>query len=351
MVTQKHVVEILRIGTAAISPYNTQPWRFRIVDDRVEVFIVRTKNFFLKLQGVSHLTLGCLLENLESGARHTGYRPVTQFYDRALGLDEPCAIVELVPHPSKSGSDISHLLGRSTNRKPYQRCPLPDEVRERILSIADEDNVTVFFSEGEQQAELARILADLELVRLSNYKMTREAIEYIRLDAAEMAAKPEGLDVRTLEFDSRIVKMLGPIQRRRVHGVLKLLGMVRMATRRHHEQLLKSSAIVTYAIEDREPASFVGLGRIIQRTLNSLTEMGVESMSVLSGLYLLDVLRTNPEIFSRAETKMLMRTRQAFEEFFDSSERNLVYIVRVGYADPPSARQRRRALEELILGN
>jgi hypothetical protein len=143
--------------------------------------------------------------------------------------------------------------------------------------------------------------------------------------------------------------VLGPIQRRRVHRILKLFGMVRAATRRHHEQLLASSAIVTYAIEDREPASFVGLGRIIQRTLNTLTDLGVQSMSVLSGLYLLDVLRTNPEIFSRAETRTLMRTRQAFEQFFDRSERNLVYIVRVGYSDPPAVRQRRRPVEELIL--
>jgi hypothetical protein len=349
MTTESELLEILRIGTTAISPYNTQPWRFRVTDTRIDVFIIRTKNFFLKLQGVSHMTLGCLLENLVLGARSIGHKATIQLFDRPLGLDEPCASVELEPDPAEIHVSVDHVLARSTNRKLYRRDPLPAEVRERIAAAAVDDNVTLHCSEGQDVIRLARILADLESVRLSNFKMTREALEFIRRSEAEMRAKPEGLDVRTLELGDSIVSMLGSIQRPGGHRLLKLLGMVRTATRRHHQQLVHSAAILTYAISDRQPHSFVGLGRIIQRTLNALAESGLESMSVLSGLYLLDVLRSNPEIFSRRETQRLSRARRALEQFFATSEENIAFVVRTGFAAPPSFRQLRRPVEELLL--
>lgn len=349
MATESELLQILRIGTTAISPYNTQPWRFRITDTRIDVYIIRTKNFFLKLQGVSHMTLGCLLENLALGARSLGQRATIRLFDGPLGLDEPCASVELEDDPAAARVSVDHVVARSTNRKLYRRDPLPAEVRERIVAAAANGNVTVHCSEGHDVSRLARILADLESVRLSNYKMTREALEFIRRCEAEMRAKPEGLDVRTLELGEPIVSMLGSIQRPGGHRLLKLLGMVRAATRRHHQQLVHSAAILTYAISDRQPQSFVALGRIIQHTLNTLAESGLESMSVLSGLYLLDVLRSNPEIFSRRETQRLVRARRALEQLFATPEEHIAFVVRTGFAAPPSFRQLRRPVEELLL--
>jgi hypothetical protein len=179
--------------------------------------------------------------------------------------------------------------------------------------------------------------------------MTREALEYVRFTEAEMAAKPDGLDLRSLEFDSRIVRFLKPIQRRRVHRVLRLAGAVRAAAARHRDQLTHSAGILTFAIENKEPESFVRLGMIIQRTLNELSREGVQSMSVLSGLYLLDVMGSNPEIFSRREMRTLIRSRDQLETLFDRPEGDIVFVVRVGYGDPPSVYQRRRPVEDLIL--
>jgi hypothetical protein len=106
---------------------------------------------------------------------------------------------------------------------------------------------------------------------------------------------------------------------------------------------------VTYAIEDRRPEDFVRIGRVIQRTLNALARAGVSSASVLSGLYLLDVLGSNPEIFSRREIRVMARARAALERFFATSARNIVYIIRIGVSDPPTARQGRRPVDELLL--
>jgi hypothetical protein len=72
-------------------------------------------------------------------------------------------------------------------------------------------------------------------------------------------------------------------------------------------------------------------------------------MSVLSGLYLLDVLESNPEIFSRREIRTLRRASARLEEFFDRGEGDVVFAVRAGFADPPTVLQQRRPVEELIL--
>jgi len=342
-------LRMLEIAAAAISPYNTQPWRFRIDDDGVDVFIIRTKNFFLKLQGVSHMTLGCVLENLIEGAKHVGFRARFSFLGGTLGLDDPCARVALNRDDTVKGHDVTHIVERCTNRKLYRQTPLKEEVGSRIRELTSDPNVTAFFSTGTDRDVLAKSLARLESVRLSNFRMTREALEYVRFTEAEMAAKPDGLDLRSLEFDRRIVRFLKPIQRRRVHRVLRLAGAVRTAAARHRDQLIHSAGILTFAIKDKKPESFVRLGMIIQRTLNELSREGVQSMSVLSGLYLLDVMNSNPEIFSRRQIRTLRHSREQLERLFDRPEGDIVFIVRVGYGDPPSVFQSRRPVEDLIV--
>jgi hypothetical protein len=343
------VHRILEIATTAISPYNTQPWRFRVDGDTIDVYILRTKNFFLKLQGVSHMTLGCLLENLLVGARHVGYRGEYRFLPGTLGIDEPCARVKLIRDRSPEPQDVSHVLARTTNRKLYERTPLPADLRAEIEALCVDPNIALIYSEGRGQERLSALLARLESVRISNYKMTREALEYIRFTEEEMHAKPEGLDLRTLEFEPRAVRLMRPLERRRAHRLLSTFGAVRIAARRHREQLVNSAGILTYTLQDREPADFVTLGMVIQRTLNRLALAGVQSMSVLSGLYLLDVLGSNPEIFSRRELRLLRRARVEIADFYGVPDRDVVYIVRAGFAEEPAHRQSRRPVAELLL--
>ena len=77
----------------------------------------------------------------------------------------------------------------------------------------------------------------------------------------------------------------------------------------HHRRNLEASAgVVVYSIDNKDEAAFVRLGMVVQRTLNRLARVGVQSMPVLSGLYLLDVRGSNPEIFSRRETRILHRS-------------------------------------------
>ncbi|MCK5376688.1 MAG: hypothetical protein KAJ97_06385 [Acidobacteria bacterium] len=349
MTDKNRVREILRAGAAAISPYNTQPWRFRVCDDEIEIFILRTKNFFLKLQGVSHMTLGCLLENLLEGARHQGYRASYEFIPGVLGHDAPCARVRLVADGTLPEHGIAHLFERATNRRAYQHTRLSEAVSGELHAACDDPNVTVFYSEGADRDRLAEILSRLELVRVSNYKMIREAFEYIRLTESEMQERPEGLDVRTLELDPRIARLVPSIRDRRIYWLVKCLGVAGRVAARHRANLEASAGIVVYAIDDKDEAGFVRLGMVVQKTLNRLARLGVQSMPVLSGLYLLDVLGSNPEIFSRRETRILHRSRDEIEQFFGRSERDIVFVVRVGYGDPPRYRQGRRELEDLVL--
>jgi hypothetical protein len=349
MVSRREALEILDIGSCAISPYNTQPWRFLIRDNAIDIYILRTKNFFLKLQGVSHMTLGCLLENLEAGARHLGYRPRSELLGGILGVDRPCARLHLELAPGVERPDVTHIRSRTTNRRPYRQEELPPDVMDRIVRLGTTENITVHCATGEARDRLADILVELESVRLANYKMAREALEYIRFSESDRVRRPEGLDVRTLEYSERFAGLLRLIQRPRVYRVFKLLGAVRIASRRHRAQLRQSAALITYALARASDEAFVDLGRRIQHTLNELTAQGVHSMAVLSGLYLLDVLRTNPEIFSGRQLRTLHRAKSRLEAFFGIEEQHVVFIFRTGFADAPSARQGRRPTSELLI--
>lgn len=65
---------LIRYALLAPSSHNTQPWQFRIADDRVDVFMDEGR--WLKVadkdQRELHISIGCALENLLIAAKHFG---------------------------------------------------------------------------------------------------------------------------------------------------------------------------------------------------------------------------------------------------------------------------------------
>ncbi len=148
----------------AANAHNTQPWRFRVRDQRIDLLADTTRDIgtidpFARERDIG---LGCALENLLLAARARGYT-----YQLSLAPDTAdrtlAARVQLAP----GGADVSPLYAaiphRRTNRFAYDTVrPVAQATLDALGQLgADDPDVTLtwFASEG-QRASLGGLLVE-----------------------------------------------------------------------------------------------------------------------------------------------------------------------------------------------
>ncbi len=205
-------VGLVRAAILASNPHNTQPWLFRIEENRIDVFadLDRHLGSFDPYRREMFLGLGCALENLVLAARAHGYDP-----DLALEagtLDPPPAgegIAPVVRVQLRPGGNLSEqdaalhaaIPHRHTNRGPYRPdAPLSVEEAEGLEGVGHDEEGTGLHLVVEPDARkrlgaliieaTERIVADPEMVHDSErwFRHTRQELERHRdgptLDAA-----------------------------------------------------------------------------------------------------------------------------------------------------------------------
>lgn len=350
MIPAEELKEILHVGIRAISTCNHQPWRFRIHEDELHVYILRTKNFFLKLEGNTWIELGTLLENMSIAATVKGYQ-LNYHLQECCGLDEPSAIVTFEPCEAKA-VDIESLLRRCTNRASFSQEPLAKDVVESIYHACDLPHIAVQILTKRKKDQCAQILNGLENVRLGNRLMLEEVVPYIRTDVNEIEKERDRLDVRAMELSNSAIGLIqyakkNPKIASLIYLWLKRLGLV--SKNAFKKKLVQSGALIAFILERRDQETYVNLGRIAQRILNTLTAQNVQTYTLVSGLYLLDLLKENLEIYSKEEQNLLLRHQYDLQSLFDFTDRRIALFIRAGYAAPPKIRTLRKNVDELMV--
>jgi hypothetical protein len=73
---ERPLEKLIRAAILAANPHNTQPWKFRLLDDAVDVYADTSR----QIGGIDpflrevHIGVGCALENLLLAAEHAGYQ-------------------------------------------------------------------------------------------------------------------------------------------------------------------------------------------------------------------------------------------------------------------------------------
>lgn len=118
------------IATAARAPsvHNTQPWRFRIGGDAVELYADLTRRLKVDPLGREMLiSCGAALFGLRLAVRSLGFRPVTELFPEPPSL-RLLARVRLGQPAAMTDAERSMLLAmphRHTHRGPFEAEPLP----------------------------------------------------------------------------------------------------------------------------------------------------------------------------------------------------------------------------------
>lgn len=125
--SEEKLTFLLRYAILAPSSYNSQPWRFNVSGDVIDVFADRSR--WLKVadadQRELYLSLGCALENLRVSADHFGYNCSIEYFPGPQDL-----VASVVLQPGSQTSMDPRLFPaitlRRTDRNPYEERAIKD---------------------------------------------------------------------------------------------------------------------------------------------------------------------------------------------------------------------------------
>lgn len=181
--TDEGPLALVRAAILAANPHNTQPWLFKLAEDRIEVHADTARNLgaFDPYLREMHIGLGCAVENVMLAAAAQGHRAKLTLVDGTL---EPIpsaprpnlvATIELAPGPRRQDELYDAIPRRHTNRAPYDRGrTIARELLDSLQSLAGESaslKLLLFATESERNklgdlmvAATETIIADTSMV-------------------------------------------------------------------------------------------------------------------------------------------------------------------------------------------
>lgn len=160
---QERLEFFVRYAILAPSSHNTEPWQFRVQDNRIDVLLDFSR--WLKVadddQRELHISVGCALENLLVAAEHFGLG-----HDSVLLPDADAPSLAAKVNFSEQGQPSSHrppvlfdmIPVRHTNHQRYEDRAIPDEVVQQLRGVCVEGGLHLHLT---AEPEIRRKVDDL----------------------------------------------------------------------------------------------------------------------------------------------------------------------------------------------
>jgi hypothetical protein len=258
--------ELVRYATLAASGHNTQPWRFSVREDAIEIRPDLTR----RLPAVDPqdrelwISLGCALETFRIAAGADGLATMVTYPDAAEVIR-----VQLTADRANSGLLFDAIPQRQNTRSAYDGRPVRSADLDHLRGLELEHGVGLHLVTS--PAELETVLGYVNQANLSQYAdeaFRSELIEWVRFNRREAMATLDGLYSQCTGNPS----------------VPQWLGRLFVARMKPQEQAdadaakLRSSAgvfLVTSTTDDR--SAWVRTGQVYTRLALTMTSLGIRS--------------------------------------------------------------------------
>jgi hypothetical protein len=342
---------LIDAAVRAPSGDNTQPWRF-VVDSaqgciRLQLDPTRDPSPMNAGQRMARIAAGAALENLLQTARLHGYQ---------AELEPPAAadlaVVRLAGGGDGAPQAAAAVVARLTNRRLYDGRPVPaglcDELRRETQAL---EGVTAHWIVGQDRlASLGELIGEADALMFGEGSMRRAFLGQVRFDAPPTAPVAEGLSLASLELTASD-RLALRVMRRMPDGLLRIGGAGRVFAAKARQLVASASGLTLIVAPDRAAATDVSVGRVTESAWLALTERGLAAQPMMSLLVLDNVLECgSPALVALLGRDRLTALLERFRALVatEAGGARPAFLLRFGFAPPPSGRTGRRPLQAVI---
>jgi hypothetical protein len=263
--------ELVRLATLAASSHNTQPWKFRIGPDRIDVLPDLARRCPVVDPDDAHLykSLGCAVENLVHAAAAQGFAAVVRAQRPGNGI-----AVNLERTRALRATELFRAIPmRQCTKHEYAGQPLDAQDLARLEPAGRCEGVrTILLTARAQLDAVTEYVTQGNRAQLADRAFRDELVSWIRFNPGEALRAGDGLAGRTAGQPALPRWLARP-----------LLGFVLTPASQAESDarnLRSSAGVAVFVALRNDPAAWVETGRAYERFALQATALGLRTAFV-----------------------------------------------------------------------
>lgn len=342
---------ILKSALQAPAPDNIPPAKFSWDKSRIYIDYdsLRVEGLtFGKMDMATYLSFGACLENIEQISKALGCSSKANLEEQIFVDIDFSSIDQTQSIDVLNNYSQLPLYKRHTNRLPFRKKDIPDEIPRAIPSQASglEDVTVSGYTEKHQIKEwtkLVRIASEARFQIQQAHEWLGQSLRF----GSQAELTGDGLDIATLNLPpggSLFLKFISPwprMQKLNLAKTYKLLGMI-------ESQPVSQSSMVVAISAKNSRKSQINAGRAMQRIWIWLNEnnLAVQPYYVIPDL----INRHQQHNLEKHLTPWAIKTHNGVKNLlndYDDENNRLCMMLRVGHAKKEPVRSHRLPLERV----
>lgn len=334
---------IVAAAILAANPHNSQPWKFHVTDNSIELFADSTRRTgsLDPLEREHHIGLGCALENMVLSAMARGLKATVTIFPHSI--NNPFALVELASGNIRTASALHDAIAdRHTNRGPYSDAVVTTRTLEDLGTAAAAvtdglDGARLrWFTTPADRATLGGLIIEATQAIVADDQQSRDSFAWFRNDRDDIDEHKDGLtlDVQGLSRLKLSAAKILPATSRSGGDRFWL-----NQTRHVHTATAAAYGVVTVA-EPADPALRAIGGRLLQR---------LHLAATVQGLGLHHMNQVTERIDREASLDQAPTFAPKMGALLAESGQHALCMFRVGHAVRPAMLSPRRPVKDVTI--
>lgn len=272
--------EFIRYATLAASGHNTQPWRFRVAEPRIEILPDRTRRTPVVDPDDHHLfaSLGCAAENLMLAAAARGRPGSLHFsaandgavvfdFDRSAATSSPAIAT---PHTTPSAALVDAIPHRQSTRAEFDgRAVSTADLRLLAAAVSEIPNVDLALITDRSEIDRVRdLVVEGNREQTTDPAFMRELKGWLRFSPRHALARGDGLFGAT-SGSPAVPEWLGGL-------LIGLMLSEKSESEKYATQLRSSAGVAVFVSAKEDPEHWVAAGRACERFALQATALGMK---------------------------------------------------------------------------